>query len=200
MGLNGSRGIWAFRGYGAHMRITGGSMRGRILASKVTDGVRPTTSRVREAMFSMVGQDLSGVTLLDAFGGTGLLSFEALSRGATVTTVERNGRAARGIQANAAELCVRLDLRTSDARSVLGTGTWDVVILDPPYADDPVSWVAEAASAVGEILVIEHNTGAEMPARVGGLSLEKTRKYGDCSLSVFRRGSAASLEEAAVIA
>ena len=174
-------------------------MRGRVLASKVGPSVRPSSSRVREALFSMIGQDLEGVSVLDGFGGSGLLSFEAVSRGATVTTVERNRGAALAIQANAAQLDVRLDLRTSDLRSVLGAASWDVVILDPPYADDPIDWVAAAASAVEHTLVIEHRSGADMPPRVGGLLLEKQRHYGDSVLSVYRRGSASTLDEVDVV-
>ena len=110
------------------LRITGGTLRGRVLPSKLGPGVRPTTSRVREALFSMVGQDLSGWTVLDAFGGSGLLAFESVSRGADrVTVVERNGRAAAAIRAAAGALGVRIDLRVQDASSVLGTATWDSV-------------------------------------------------------------------------
>ncbi|MCE7957512.1 MAG: 16S rRNA (guanine(966)-N(2))-methyltransferase RsmD, partial [Acidobacteria bacterium ACB2] len=71
------------------LRITGGHLRGRVLEG-VPAGVRPTASRVREALFSMVGQDLRGWSVLDAFGGTGLLALEAVSRGAApVVVVER---------------------------------------------------------------------------------------------------------------
>ena len=174
-------------------------MRGRVLGSKVGAGVRPTSSRVREAMFSIIGQDLTGVSVLDAFGGTGLLSFEALSRGATVTTVERNRGAARAIKANADQFGVGLDLRNADVRGVLASASWDVVIMDPPYSDDPVEWVAEAASAVDELLVIEHRSGLEMPPRVGALSFEKQRRYGDSTLSVYRRRALTQLDESDVV-
>ena len=86
-------------------------MRGRVLKGKVGPGVRPTASRVREALFSILGQDLGGRDFLDGFGGSGLITFEAISRGATVTTVERNRTIASGIQASAAQLSVEIDLR-----------------------------------------------------------------------------------------
>ena len=129
------------------MRISGGILRGRVVPGKVRSGVRPTSSRVREALFSMVGQDLTGVTVLDAFGGSGLLSFEAYSRGATVTTVERHRATARQIQEAAQSLGANIDLRMDDARNVLSSGSWDVVLMDPPYKDDPIEWAAAAASA-----------------------------------------------------
>ena len=174
-------------------------MRGRVLASKVKLGVRPTSSRVREAMFSILGQDLSGQAVLDGFGGSGLLSFEALSRGAQVTTVERHRGAAGGIKANAEHLGVTLDLRVGDLRNVLPTGQWDVVILDPPYAEDPIEWVAEASAATAHVLIIEHRSGVLMPETVGGLVCDRSRRYGNSSLTVYRRRPLASLDEADVV-
>ncbi len=147
----------------------------------------------------MIGQDLVGVTILDAFGGSGLLSFEAFSRGATVTTVERQRGAAKAIRANASELGAQIDLRIGDVRSVLASGTWEVVLMDPPYADDPVEWVAEATPAVERLLVIEHRSAHGMPQRVGGLQLDRSKRYGDSSLTIYRRGSDAEFEEADVV-
>lgn len=181
------------------MRITGGQLRGRTLPAKVQRGVRPTSSRVREALFSIIGQDLSQVSVLDAFGGSGLLSFEAASRGAHVTTVERQRSAAQAIRANAGHLGVRLDLRVGDARVVMASGSWDVVLMDPPYGDDPVEWVAEASAAVGSVAVIEHRTGVGMPMTVGGLSLDRSKRYGDTMLTVYRRRADTGLDEADVV-
>jgi 16S rRNA G966 N2-methylase RsmD len=130
-------------------------------------------------MFSMIGQELQGTTVLDGFAGSGLLTFEAASRGATVTTVERDRQVARKLRERAQGLGVTLDLRTGDARDTLSSGSWDIVILDPPYADEPVDWVSAGASA----------TGAVMPALVGNLVLERSRRYGDSTLTIYRRGA-----------
>ena len=116
-----------------------------------------------------------------------------------MTTVERNRNAVRSILANADQLGVGLDLRNTDVRGVLATASWDVVIMDPPYSDDPVEWVAEAASAVEGMLVIEHRAGLEMPPRVGALSLEKQRRYGDSTLSVYRRRALTQFDEPDVV-
>ena len=176
------------------MRITGGAMRGRILVGKVGSGVRPTTSRVREALFSMVGQDLSGWTVLDAFGGSGLLGFEALSRGAdSVTVCERHRGHARQIKASAAALKVSIDLRVSDASAVMAGGAWDLVLLDPPYDQDPLEWAQRAAAATRSVLVVEHRPGVEWPEQLGHLVCDTVRRHGDSALAIFRVGSAASL-------
>jgi len=171
------------------MKISGGTLRGRVVPGPVPKGVRPTSSRVREAMFSMIGQELDGVTVLDGFGGSGLLTFEAASRGATVTTVERNRAVTRQLRERAAKLGVTLDMRSGDARDTLSSGSWDIVILDPPYADDPVDWVSAGASATDSMLVIEHAAGTVMPGTVGNLVLDRSRRYGDSILTIYRRGA-----------
>ena len=62
------------------LRVTGGVLRGRVLPAPLPEGVRPTSARTREALFSIVGQDLEGLSFLDAFGGAGLIAIEAWSR------------------------------------------------------------------------------------------------------------------------
>ncbi len=182
------------------MRITGGTMRGRVLPGRVAPGVRPTTSRLREAMFSMVGQDLSGWTVLDAFGGTGLLGFEALSRGAAALTIcERHRGIARQIRASAASLGVRVDLRVRDAAQVLSGGTWDLVLLDPPYEADALEWAQRAAAAVNEVLVVEHRPGIEWPQTLDSLQLDTVRCHGDSALVIYRAGSLPGPEEVPVV-
>ena len=169
------------------MRITGGRLRGRTVPLRVANGVRPTSARVREAMFSVIGQELAGMTVLDACGGSGLLGFEAASRGAHVTIIERRASVARAIAQTASVLGMDVDLRTQDARAVFGGGEWDVVLLDPPYSDDASEWALGAAASVGRVLVVEHRASFAMPPTVEGLVLDKPRRYGDSSLSVYWR-------------
>ena len=177
------------------MRITGGKLRGRVLATKVRDGVRPTSSRVREALFSMIGQHLEGVTMLDAFGGSGLITFEAISRGASVTTVERNRAVGHQIQAEAERLEVHVDLRIGDARALVTSGVWDIVFMDPPYADDPIPWGLLGCRAATAVLIIEHRAGAKLPADLGAFSLDRSRQHGDSVLAVYRPRDLACGEE-----
>lgn len=170
------------------MRLTGGSMRGRIVPGKVPTGVRPTSARVREALFSMVGHDLSGWTVLDAFGGSGLLGFEACSRGAEVLITEKRSGVARQIQQAARALGAKVTVRCADASAVLASGEqWDVVLMDPPYKLSAADWLERAAPCVREILVIEHASSQSPPDACGDLSLDRRRRYGDTTLSVYRR-------------
>lgn len=163
-------------------------------------GVRPTAGRVREALFSMLGQDLRGWSMLDAFGGSGLMALEAASRGASpVVVCERDRRVAAALQKTARGLGVALELRFGDARATLRGGTWDLVFLDPPYADDPARWVEAAQAAAVRVLVIEHRSGRPVPERAGALVRERQRRYGDSTLSLYRPGAPASVEEGEVV-
>lgn len=182
------------------MRITGGRLRGRTVRVPDIKGVRPTAGRVREALFSMLGQDLSGWSMLDAFGGSGLMAFEAASRGAgPVVVCERNRKVLAALQRAAGELGLELEVRGGDARATLRSGRWDLVFLDPPYADDPAAWVRHAAPAVGAVLVIEHDSGKAVPTTEGGLERFRQRRYGDSTLSLFRVGAGAAVEEDEVV-
>jgi 16S rRNA (guanine(966)-N(2))-methyltransferase RsmD len=169
------------------LRITGGSLRGRVVAHKAPAGVRPTSSRVREALFSIVGQRLDGWSVLDAFGGTGLLAFEAASRGASPVTICDVSRVARHWIADAAErLGVEVELVAGDARRLFGSGrTWDLVLLDPPYDVDPGPWLEAAASSARRALVLECGAARETPGSIGALVADR-RAYGDTALVVFR--------------
>ncbi|MEQ1571897.1 MAG: RsmD family RNA methyltransferase, partial [Myxococcota bacterium] len=152
----------------------------------VGPGVRPTAARVREALFSMVGQDLEGARVLDAFGGTGLLGFEAWSRGARVVIVERDPRAARQIRANADALGAEVELHVGDVRvEVANLGRFTGVLVDPPYADDPAPIVARLAPAADGWLVLETDDRTPSPAG-SPLVLDRRRSYGSTALSVYR--------------
>lgn len=171
-----------------------------MLAGKVGDGIRPTTARVREALFSMVGQDLSGWTVLDAFGGTGLLGFEALSRGADAVTIcERHRGAVRQIRASAAGLGVRVNVRIGDAVHTLGAGKWNLVLVDPPYDEEPLVWANRAARATMSVMVVEHRPGVEWPDVIGELSLDTVRRHGDSALAIYRARALSGSDEADVV-
>ena len=177
------------------MRITGGKLRGRVLRTRLRGGVRPTSARVREALFSMIGQHLDGVTVLDAFGGSGLMTFEAISRGATVTTFEKNRWVGQQIQTEAARLAVEVDLRIGDARALATSGSWDVVFMDPPYANDPVEWLKVGCLVAKSVLIIEHRAGAKLPAATGAFAVDRSRQHGDSVLTIYRRRYLAGGEE-----
>ena len=134
----------------------------------------------------MLGQDLAGWSMLDGFGGSGLMGFEAASRGAApVVVCERNRRVVEALRRNARTLDVALDLRIGDVRGTLRSGVWDLVFLDPPYADDAAGWVRVAAPAVKRCLAIEHRTGSAVPAEEGHLERVRQRRYGSSTLSIY---------------
>ncbi|MEN9785992.1 MAG: hypothetical protein RLZZ299_1256 [Pseudomonadota bacterium] len=170
----------------AVIRITGGTHRGRGLPAPVPASARPTSGRVREALFSIVGQDLSGWSMLDACGGSGLVALEAASRGASpVTVYERDGAAAAAVRRNAETLGLPVTVRAADSlRSVLPEA--DFVFLDPPYRDDIAAWLRHVAPSARRVLVAEARAGASWPD-LAGFERERERAYGDTVLAVYVR-------------
>jgi 16S rRNA (guanine966-N2)-methyltransferase len=120
------------------VRVVAGEFRGRRLRMPKR-GTRPTADRVREALFSMLG-DLHGARVLDLYAGSGALGIEALSRGArSAVFVERDPRAAAVIERNLTELGLAQSVIGDDAMRFLdrGEGTFDLVFCDPPYDSGP---------------------------------------------------------------
>jgi 16S rRNA (guanine(966)-N(2))-methyltransferase RsmD len=171
------------------IRVTGGALRGRVLPAPVSAGVRPTAGRVREAVFSMVGQDLAGWSMLDLFGGTGLMAIEAASRGAApVTVVERNAAAAAAIRRNAAEVGAALTVRIGDAMRI-ALDEADLVYLDPPFRDPIGPAIARGAALCRRILVAEARSSVEWPEAPAGFARDTAKTYGDTAVAIFVRGS-----------
>jgi 16S rRNA (guanine966-N2)-methyltransferase len=117
------------------VRVVAGEFRGRRLATPRGARTRPTADRVREALFSMLG-DVAGARVLDLYAGSGALGIEALSRGAaSAVFVERDPRAVAVIERNLTSLGLEEVVRRQDAVRFLarGSGTYDLVFCDPPY-------------------------------------------------------------------
>lgn len=173
------------------VRITGGSARGRTLRVPEGGAVRPTSSRVREALFSIVGQDLGGLRVLDAFGGSGLLALEAWSRGARVVCVERDPRHAAVIRTNVAALRADVEVVQADVLArVSELGRFDGALVDPPYALAPGPILDGLAPWIDGWLVFEAAGATHVPGRVEGLVRDRPRRFGDTTLHVLRRGGA----------
>ncbi|MHB1300736.1 MAG: 16S rRNA (guanine(966)-N(2))-methyltransferase RsmD [Burkholderiales bacterium] len=119
------------------VRIIGGDWRSRVIRFPGRFDIRPTPDRVRETLFNWLGQSLYGKVCLDLFAGSGVLGFEAASRGAEkVVMVEQNRDVANAIRENAKMLeCDRLDLVCADALKFISTDSrvYDVIFLDPPF-------------------------------------------------------------------
>ncbi len=189
------------------MRITGGQLRSRALTAPRGTATRPTSDRVREALFAILGSSapLEGARVLDLYAGTGALAFEALSRGAARATLVESARGAlQSIQANARALGVEGRVKVvattvERAASVVRAGApFDLVFADPPYSLISGGEAARALAALlddagtpGAVLgadarlVVEHATGDDPPT-FARLALGDTRRYGDTSLSFYQ--------------
>jgi 16S rRNA (guanine966-N2)-methyltransferase len=177
------------------VRVTGGQHRGRGLA--VPPGARPTEGRVREALFSIWGDRLEGARVLDLFAGSGVVGLEAVGRGAlSALLIDEDRRAVEALEANASRLGEKtVTIRRLTLPGGLGrlaeAGPFDLVYADPPYNFQPyealIAGVAPLLATDGEI-VVEHSTRRDLPVQAGGLVRVDTRKYGESSLSFYRRG------------
>lgn len=165
------------------LRITGGVAVGRVMRAKVQDGVRPTSARLREAIFSMLGQDLTGERFLDAFGGSGIMALEAASRGAVALVVEQRARVARPIADAASQLGLAVEVRVGDVlRLAPELGVFHVVFADPPYAELTDATVEALAPCVGGVLLIEAPASWQPRAWPPGLVLVDARSAGSTRL------------------
>lgn len=186
------------------MRIIAGTLKGRTLDAPTWDGLRPTSDRLRETLFNVLGQWLDGARVLDVCSGTGAVAIEALSRGAErATCLDHDARACALVRTNAARLgvenrcmIVRGEAPTSITAARLG-GPFDVIVLDPPYA---APWIDQAVAAAavllapGGRLVLEHGAKHVAP-EVPGIVLERTRRQGDSALTTYRAAAEGSADE-----
>jgi 16S rRNA (guanine966-N2)-methyltransferase len=176
------------------LRVVGGRLGGRRLRAVPGKGTRPTSDRVREALFGILGRRVERARVLDLFAGTGALAIEALSRGAgSAVLVEQAAQAVEVIRANldALDLTAEARVRRTRAETYLRTqrdGPFDLVLLDPPYAA-PVGLVAgllgrlaRTALAPGATVVVEQAARVESPPWPPGLDPEPPRRYGDTAL------------------
>jgi 16S rRNA (guanine(966)-N(2))-methyltransferase RsmD len=179
------------------MRIIAGDWRGRVLRAPSWDGLRPTSDRLRETLFDILGPSIRGARVLDGYAGTGAIGIEALSRGAAwVCFVDRDPRAVSLIEANLSSLTVdrryaiiRADVMT--AADACGDAPYDVAVFDPPYDAHAAAVALEAAVPLrGDRLrvVIEHAKRYAPPTRHAGFALARTVRAGDSALSFYERG------------
>jgi 16S rRNA (guanine(966)-N(2))-methyltransferase RsmD len=174
------------------MRIIAGTHRGHTIHAPPGLGTRPTSDRVRESIFNIVGP-LDGAQVLDLYAGSGAMGLEALSRGAArATFVERDGDAVRTIERNLDKLRLKATVVRQDALTALareaGTGRkYDLVLLDPPYdmyADlqPQLARYLPAVLAEDGLLVVETDARVEPELP---LTLRTSRKYGSVRVTVY---------------
>lgn len=175
------------------MRVITGSARGRKLRTLEGMDVRPTTDKVKEAMFSAIQFQLPGSCVLDLFAGSGQLGIEALSRGAahavfvdlspkSIAVVRENLESTGFTEASTLVLKSQMDfLRTTDQR-------FDLAFLDPPYRkgilEKTLPVLSEYMNPEG-IVVCEMETELTLPEKIGRLDLKKTYKYGKIKVVMY---------------
>jgi 16S rRNA (guanine966-N2)-methyltransferase len=184
-------------------RIIAGAHGGRRLSAPAGALTRPTSDRVREAVFSALGSmtDLSGARFADLYAGSGAVGLEALSRGADFALlVESDTRAARTIRDNIVALRVGSAARlvTGKVAQVLAGppdgGPYDIVFADPPYAvdDDEIVEIQKALLvnawlAPGAVVAIERSSRGDPLSWVDGITADRSRRYGETTLWYGRR-------------
>lgn len=194
------------------MRVIAGTYRSRILKSLKGLALRPTSDRLRETLFNVLGSGVAGSRFVDLFAGTGAIGIEALSRGAAeVVFIENHAPAATLIRRNLDSLGVRSGVTILAVDALRGlamlvsrkTGTepgFDYVFLDPPYtaAADYSRVLRYLGSAnilaPGGIVIAEHRRNFALPEELGALRRVRVLRQGDAALSFYHRTNAAEEE------
>ncbi len=184
------------------MRVIAGEAKGFRLKGPAGPGTRPMADKIKGALFSMLASlGVAPERVLDLYAGTGSLGIEALSRGAEwADFVEQNGAAAAVVRANLAhtkfaaaaqvhQLPVMTFLQRAE-RGGRGDGGYDLVILDPPYADPRIVPTLERVGASplvqsGAVVAIGHSPRVALPERAGRLTRLRERCHGDSCFSVY---------------
>ena len=185
-------------------RVVTGRFRGAILQAPEGDKTRPTTDKVKEALFSIIQSDIPDSEFLDLFAGSGQIGIEAVSRGAKrATLVERSGQAAGIISKNISK--IRLDgsdeirfikKSVAQALELLGQSgeKFDIIFMDPPYKDVPLR-LEEASKLISSfdmlapdgMLILEHDRDCEIPEEINGLKRVRSCSYGITVITFFKK-------------
>ncbi|MEX2784577.1 16S rRNA (guanine(966)-N(2))-methyltransferase RsmD [Streptococcus sp. H49] len=177
------------------MRIVAGEFGGRPLKTLEGKTTRPTSDKVRGAVFNMIGPYFTGGRALDLFAGSGGLAIEAVSRGiAEAVLVEKDRKAQAVINANIKMTQkakqFRLIKKTAAQAVKELTGCFDLVFLDPPYAKEEIVQnitvlEAEGLLAEGAVLVCETEKTVALPETIGIIRMWKQKKYGISKVTVY---------------
>ena len=179
------------------MRVITGKARGVQLKTPEGMQTRPTTDRVKEALFSIIHFDIPGAKVLDLFGGTGQLGIEALSRGAqSAVFVDQREDACRLIRENLKRTRLEQDAKVvrGDYLEYLGRcrEKFDIILLDPPYAEVFLENALKKITEIdilqsGGIIVAERPLGKELPWEFDGYERSRDYKYGKILLTIYRK-------------
>lgn len=178
------------------MRVITGSARGMTLRTLEGDNTRPTSEKVKEAVFSAIQFEIEGRRVLDLYAGSGQLGIEALSRGAeSCTFVDSEKLAIKIIKENLekTKLAFKATVAQTDSLAFLGMTdkVFDIAFLDPPYSTGMLQKaLAKSAPIIaqGGVVICEHPYGEDMPQEEGGLVKTKEYRYSKTAVTVYRKG------------
>lgn len=187
------------------MRIITGEYRGRRLESPAGYDVRPTSDKVKEAVFNIIMNEVWDATCVDLFAGTGNMGLEALSRGAKKCYFGDNSRESINLIKNNVKMCRAEDksvIIAGDYSKILGriNEKVDIFFLDPPYKDglyENCLEIIDSLDLLSEegIIVAEHGVRDYVPETVGSLEIIKERKYGKIMVTIYAKKSEVHTEE-----
>lgn len=177
------------------MRIITGDYRGRKLETPIGNDVRPTTDKVKEAIFNIIQQEIYGAVCADLFAGTGNLGLEALSRGAKMCYFCDNSRESLNLIKTNVKKCGAQD------KSVILAGDFskglarisekvDIFFLDPPYSEGLYEKCLDTIESLDllsddGIIIAEHGIRDYVPEKIGNLEIVKERKYGKIMVTIY---------------
>jgi 16S rRNA (guanine966-N2)-methyltransferase len=179
------------------LRVISGKFKSRKLKGAPPAGIRPTSDKLKETLFNILGASVDGATFLDGCAGMGGIGIEALSRGAAfVYFAEQSRKACRMIRENLDLLQVKegfkiLELDLIKALAAIETPL-DIAFVDPPYDREDIydgclnRFGASSLLAPGGILIVEHSKRTELPAAVGSIQKIRSLVQGDAALAFYR--------------
>ena len=177
------------------MRVISGKYRGRVLNSPKTEDIRPTSDMVKEAVFSMLQDYIPGSRFVDLFSGTGSIGIEALSRGSDVCVfADKSKDSVDVIKANLEKIGASADVLYLDYLSALHKlrgGNYDIIYLDPPFANRDIKDMASLIIKynvldVDGIIVYESLHNKQDKPEIDGFELIKSKRYGTVSIDVYK--------------
>lgn len=187
------------------MRVIAGKFRSRRLKGPGTLRIRPTSDRLRETLFNILGPEVVDSLFIDLYAGTGAIGIEAFSRGARqVILVESDAKAGRLIRENLTSLGIRAGIELISADAVKGLEKIaarhllaDFIFLDPPYEKTEEHFrmleFLDSSHLIAPqgVVIVEHRSGMEVPERLDRLESTRQVEQGDATLSFYRLAAAA---------
>ncbi len=183
------------------MRVISGKYRGRVLNSPKNEDIRPTTNMVKEAVFSMLQDYMYGARFVDLFAGSGAIGIEALSRGADVCVfADKNKDSIDIVKSNLEKISVSSEVLYLDYLSALHRlrdGAYDVIYIDPPFANTDIKGMSQLILKYNVldtdgIVVYESLFNKKDKPILDGFTLIKSKKYGTISIDVYKLNSESS--------